>query len=64
MKITLEAGRVNVGLSLEEAAKRPDISVIILKRLEEENAYLKQSDPLLIERICKLYGITAENISV
>lgn len=64
MKITLEAGRVNVGLPLEEAAKRPDISVIILKRLEEENAYLKKSNPLLIDRICKLYGITAENISV
>ncbi len=64
MKISLKAGRVNAGLSLEEAAEKLNISDNVLRRLEEDNAYLKQSDPLLIERICKLYGITADNISV
>ena len=64
MKISLKAGRVNAGLSLEEAAEKLNISANVLRRLEEDNTYLKRSDPLLIERICKLYGITADNISV
>lgn len=64
MKISLKAGRINKALSLEEAAKKLSISVDMLKRLEEDNGYLKKADTLLIDRICKLYGVTAENIKV
>ena len=62
MQCSLKAWRVNANLSLEEAAKRLEITADLLKRLEEDSEYLKAADVLLIERICRLYGITAEDI--
>ncbi len=62
MKFSLKACRINADLSLEDAAKNLDITDDVLKRLEEDTEYLKRAEVELIDRLCKLYGITAEDI--
>lgn len=64
MRYSLKACRVNANLSLEEAANMLEITNDCLKRLEEDTDYLKKADVLLIDRICRLYGITAEDIKL
>lgn len=64
MRFSLKACRVNANLSLEEAANMLEITNDCLKRLEEDTDYLKKADVLLIDRICRLYGITAEEIKL
>ncbi len=64
MKCNLKACRVNANLSLDEAANKLEIPTDFLKRLEEDTEFLKKTDVLLIDRICKLYEITAEDIKL
>lgn len=64
MRYSLKACRVNANLSLEEAANMLEITTECLTRLEEDTDYLKKADVLLIDRICRLYEITAEDIKL
>lgn len=52
-KITLEAARVNAGLTLKEAAKLIGVSVATLHKWEQDSSSVKVSDVNKIEEIYK-----------
>lgn len=59
LKITLEAARVNAGLSQKEAAKRLTVSNKTLCNWEKGKTF---PDANRIAALCKLYGISYDNI--
>lgn len=59
LKMTLEAARRNVKLTQKEAAKRLGISNKTLGSWE--NGVTSPSAPM-IAKLCKLYGVTYDNI--
>lgn len=59
-KITLEAARVNAGYTQKEAAKLLHISNKTLQNWESGKSYPNADK---IAEICKLYGISYDNIN-
>ena len=58
-KITLEAARVNAGLTLKEAAKLIGVSVATLHKWEQDSSNIKISQSKKIEEV---YGYPKEYI--
>lgn len=58
-KVTLEASRIMLGLSLEEAAKLFEVHPQTLARWEKNPENMKQKD---VKKIVEVYGIPASNI--
>jgi transcriptional regulator with XRE-family HTH domain len=59
-KISLKAARVNAGLTQKEAAKALEISNTTLCHWENGTAF---PDANQIDRICKLYGVSYDNLN-
>ena len=59
IKITLAAARVNAGLTQKEAASALKVSNKTLCSWENGNSF---PDAMRIEKICKLYGVSYDNI--
>ncbi len=59
-KITLSAARVNAGYSQKTAAKLLEISNSTLCNWEKGKTF---PDQPMIEKICKLYGVTYDMIN-
>ena len=59
-KITLSAARVNAGYSQKDAAKLLDISNTTLCNWEKGKTF---PDQPMIEKLCKLYGVTYDMIN-
>ena len=59
LKITLEAARRNVKLTQKEAAKQLGISNKTLGNWENG---ITSPDATMIPKICKLYGVSYDNI--
>lgn len=60
MSITLKAARVNVGLTLAEAAKELEIAVDTLRQYEAGNSF---PNVPMIQKIEKLYSIGYNDIN-
>lgn len=59
-KVTLEAARVNVGLTQEEAAKALGFrDKAIIRKIEQGKRDIKVKEA---QALCELYGCTAEDI--
>ena len=60
IKITLEAARVNAGLSQKEAAKELNVSNKTLCSWEKGTSFPNAEK---IDALCKLYGLSYDNIN-
>lgn len=60
IKITLEAARVNAGLSQKEAAKALNVSNKTLCNWEKGTSFPNAEK---IDALCKLYGLSYDNIN-
>ena len=60
IKITLEAARVNAGLSQKEAAKELNVSNKTLCSWEKGASFPNAEK---IDALCKLYGLSYDNIN-
>ena len=58
-KITLQAARVNAGLTQQEAADEIGVGVSTLKNWECGKSFPNQPK---IERLCEVYGVTYDQI--
>lgn len=58
-KITLEAARVNAGLTQKEAAEQLGISYQTLSRYENNSGIIRQD---MIKKMSELYGMPVEFI--
>ena len=58
-KITLEAARVNAGLTLKQASKKIGVSVATLHKWEKDSSSVKVSD---VQKIEKTYNYPNEFI--
>ena len=61
MKVTIEAARVNAGLTQEEAAKRAKISKKTLSAYEQ-GKQLPRVD--VLNDLCCIYGCTIDDIKI
>lgn len=61
MKVTIEAARVNAGLTQEEAAKRAKISKKTLSSYEQ-GKQLPRVD--VLNDLCSIYGCTMDDIKI
>lgn len=60
VKITLEAARVNAGYTQKDAAKLLNVSNVTLCNWENGITF---PDAQQIDRICKLYGMSYDNLN-
>ena len=58
-KITLQAARVNAGLTQQESADEIGVGVSTLKNWECGKSFPNQPK---IERLCEVYGVTYDQI--
>lgn len=58
-QITLKAARVNAGYSQQTAAKEINVAASTLRNWEAGKTFPKQNH---ISALCRLYGVTYDNI--
>lgn len=61
MKITIEAARVNAGLTQSEAAKRAKINKKTLSAYERGKRLPKVD---VLDALCQIYGCTMDDIKI
>ena len=61
MKVTIEAARVNAGLTQEEAAKRAKISKKTLSDYEQGKQFPRVD---LLNDLCRIYDCTMDDIKI
>lgn len=61
MQITLKAARVNAGMTQKEVRETTGIACSTLIRWEDGRIKPKNAD---LQRLCKLYGVSVEDIKI
>ena len=59
LKITLQAARVNAGLTQWEAAEKSGIGIRALQRIERGEVIPRWD---VVEKLARLYGVSTSNI--